>query len=68
MQSKSKNKKKRTFMQIFKELVFSLKETFYKRSLRYENISVTFCVKNVFFAKKNGIKKKRERKSSFQRS
>ena len=53
---------KRTFMQIFKELVFSLKETFYKRSLRYENISVTFAQK-IFSCKKKMLKGK----SSIQR-
>ena len=46
-------------MQIFKELVFSLKETFYKRSLRYENISVTFAQK-IFPCKKNVKRKKKE--------
>ena len=50
---------KRTFMQIFKELVFSLKETFYKRSLRYENISVTFAQK-IFSCKKMLKGKKRK--------
>ena len=46
-------------MQIFKELVFSLKETFYKRSLRYENISVTFAQK-IFSCKKMLKGKKRK--------
>ena len=50
-------------MQIFKELVFSLKETFYKRSLRYENISVTFAQK-IFSCKK--MLKGKKGKSSIQ--
>ena len=53
-------KEERIFMQIFKELVFSLKETFYKHSLRYENISVTFCAN--FFLQKKWYKEKKEKK------
>ena len=54
--------KERSFMQIFKELVFSLKETFYKHSLRYENISVTFCAKTGVFLQKKWYKEKKGKK------
>ena len=57
-------REKRTFMQIFKELVFSLKETFYKRSLRYENISVTFAQK--IFSCKKMVKGKKEENHPFR--